>query len=368
MQIYRFAIRRMDKREILNDTDSKEFIRTIPLIPLHPRTLISSLGHFLFFNPKNLVTSILFSLKMSRSGGLSYTKAAQYFIGAVQLAGHCRKVNVDCLHVHFANSGACIGAITSKLLNLRWGISLHGLSDFGGRSLYLLPMLIDSASFVRCISKFGRSQAMLYSSPKNWDKIFVSYSGIELKSRSQKYGAHDNITTMITIGRLAPEKAHLLLLSAVSRIVAQGVILKLIIIGDGPMRKSIEQKISELHLDKICFLMGSVAESEVPEHLSRSDIFVLSSLMEGIPQVLLEAMMAQIPVVAPRLAGIPELVTDGVDGLLFTPGDEDSLVESLLTLVKNRELQTQLSNAARTMVEKKFLIEDTIRPLCDILL
>ena len=368
-ETFRFSIRRMNTCEILDEVDLSEFQSTTPVYPLPLVFLIKELVYYLTCRPGSFFSSLYFALRFRSDECFGFVQSMKYFLGGIILAGYSRRSNIDILHAHFANAGACVCSIAAKLTGLKWGISLHGLSDFGSSSLRLLPHLINDASFVRCISKFGRSQAMLYSSKNNWEKIFVSYSGVPpivpfQSSSEDSLEAHRAIT-LVTVGRLAPEKAHILLVQALSRIEIKRFNFKCLIVGDGPMRNDIEDAITQYQLNDRFFLIGAVSESSVRSYLAAADIFVLTSLMEGIPQVLMEAMQNGVPIVAPRVSGIPELVTDGVEGLLFTPGDEDSLVESLASLLSNSQLRRECGKAGRLKIETDFLSQTTISPLAD---
>jgi glycosyltransferase involved in cell wall biosynthesis len=97
--------------------------------------------------------------------------------------------------------------------------------------------------------------------------------------------------------------------------------------------------------------------------MARADLFVLSSLVEGLPVVLMEAMASGLPVVAPRLTGIPELVIDGKTGMLFAPGNWRALADKVELLLREPARARALAGRARTAVEREFAIDTAVEPL-----
>ena len=131
-----------------------------------------------------------------------------------------------------------------------------------------------------------------------------------------------------------------------------GVQLRLV--GDGPERRDLEQLVSELNLvDRVTFA-GRLTETDTLAEIARSDVLVLPSFMEGLPIVLMEAMALGVPVVASRVAGIPELVEDGVNGLLFAPSDWTELGACIERLLTSDVLCTAFAEEGKKKVADEF--------------
>jgi glycosyltransferase involved in cell wall biosynthesis len=152
------------------------------------------------------------------------------------------------------------------------------------------------------------------------------------------------------VARLAHVKGHRHLLEAVGRLVHDGHPVRLRLVGDGPDRASLEARVRQLEIDQYVVFEGWQTQDAVRGLYERADAFVLASLAEGIPVVLMEAMAMAIPCVATWVAGIPELITDGVDGLLTAPSDEDGLVRAISALHQDPELCRRLGTAARQKI------------------
>ncbi len=127
-------------------------------------------------------------------------------------------------------------------------------------------------------------------------------------------------------------------------------------IGDGSEMDALRDQAQRLGIgDRVRFL-GRIGQDEIRDHYARADAFCLSSLGEGIPVVLMEAMAMRMPVIAPRIMGIPELVQDGTSGLLFTPGRPDALAEAITSLAAGRERWAEMGEAGRARVGEQFEI------------
>jgi glycosyltransferase involved in cell wall biosynthesis len=155
-----------------------------------------------------------------------------------------------------------------------------------------------------------------------------------------------------TIARLHPQKGHHYLIEAAKKMVEQQPNIVFLIIGEGAERKSIESLIRTYELTNHFRLLGT--RSDIPVLLGIVDLFILPSLYEGLPNSLLEAMAAQVPVVATAVGGVPEVVTDGTTGLLVSPGDVDQLSWAMDTLIQDEAYRTQLAQAAYTHVCEYF--------------
>lgn len=126
----------------------------------------------------------------------------------------------------------------------------------------------------------------------------------------------------------------------------------LLIIGDGPERKKSESLLHSLGLQDRVFLLGWVDRQDMWRHLQQSTIFVLPSLSEGTPRVILEAMMCGLSIVATRVGGIPEMLTDGVNGILVPPRNEKAIAEAIKRVLDDPDFQRKASMENRMAVKK----------------
>lgn len=154
------------------------------------------------------------------------------------------------------------------------------------------------------------------------------------------------------VGRLSGEKGFDVLIRSVRALVARGLDARLVIVGEGNERARLEQLVRELDLtDRVC-LAGW--QSDVRGYFEAMDVFALSSLREGLPNVLLEAMALDVPVVSTRVNGVPRLVQNGCNGLLVNAGDIAELATALAGLLTSAELRAGFRAAGRRTVETRY--------------
>jgi glycosyltransferase involved in cell wall biosynthesis len=166
----------------------------------------------------------------------------------------------------------------------------------------------------------------------------------------EKLGIDPEEKIILIVGRLSREKDHLTLLQAVEKLPAT-VKPRLLIVGDGPERAPIEQETRQLGLTSRVTLTGHQPSAE--PYYRIANLAVLSSLSEGSPNALLEAMAAGVPVVATNVGGIPEIVTNQENALLVAPGDVDSMSAAMTRLLMDTALASRLIENGRTAIREK---------------
>jgi len=186
-----------------------------------------------------------------------------------------------------------------------------------------------------------------------------SQAATELRAR---LGIPGGRRVILIVGRLSLEKDHITLLRAVRRL--QGIEAHLLIVGEGPERPAIEKTIRELALGDAVTLTGQVPSAE--PYYGVADIAVLSSLTEGSPNALLEAMAAGIPVVATAVGGIPEIVTHRDSALLIAPHDAEAMSTALQELLTDQQLAQRLTECAYELVISRHTPELRTKRLIEI--
>tara|TARA_Y100000590_G_C15528784_1_gene942322 strand:- start:303 stop:1085 length:783 start_codon:yes stop_codon:yes gene_type:complete len=202
------------------------------------------------------------------------------------------------------------------------------------------------------------------------DKIITISNGIDLAKWYDKpensiltnlrteLDVGDANLVITTIARLHSQKNHLSYINVIKSLVSDYPGLIFLFVGDGPLHNEIERKIHELQLEKHIRLLG--ARSDIKEILSVSDIFVLPSLWEGMPNSVIEAMCIGLPVIVSDVDGCAEVVSSPDLGILFDPENTDELSCSIKTLIDSPDRRTILGNNARKHVNENFNQENVI--------
>ena len=175
----------------------------------------------------------------------------------------------------------------------------------------------------------------------------------------RELGVAPNERLLVAIGNLDVRKGHIFLLQALEQLRAAGLQVpwRLAIAGGrgGDQRETLEAFAREHGFQDRVHLLSQ--REDIPNLLAAADVFAMPSLWEGLPLALLEAMLAGKAIVASRISGIPEAVTDGVEGLLSTAGDVASLSQALGRLLSDSELRTRLGAAALARAKREFTVE-----------
>jgi glycosyltransferase involved in cell wall biosynthesis len=308
-----------------------------------------------FVYPLGLMRGLWFALTLPRGDLCATVFSCFYFLEALILAQWLRARAITHLHVHFATPAATVALILHRIAPVSFSITVHGPDEFFDATRYYLRTKIEAASFIVCISQFARSQLMLLSLPEHWTKLVVSQLGVDTARFSPSTEqALKQTLTILCVGRLVPAKGQRILIEAVERLVRDGRSVQLDLVGDGPDRGQLEQFIRERDLASVVHFAGSVNQDEILAHYRRADVFALASFAEGIPVVLMEAMAMEIPCVATAINGIPELIRDGVDGLLVPASDVAALAAALGLLTEDASLRESLGRAGRRRIQQDY--------------
>jgi glycosyltransferase involved in cell wall biosynthesis len=153
-------------------------------------------------------------------------------------------------------------------------------------------------------------------------------------------------------GRLSGEKAFDVLIQAIHDLVGRGVDVGLAIAGDGAERETLQRLVAELGMQDRVQLLGF--QSDLRSFYETLDLFVLSSLREGLPNVLLEAMSMEVPVVATRIAGVPRLISHDDNGWLVPAGEQLALANAIGSLLESAPTRSRLAAAGRRTIEERY--------------
>jgi glycosyltransferase involved in cell wall biosynthesis len=274
-------------------------------------------------------------------------------LGLIELIRLFRQLRPDVVHANSSKAGL-LGRLAAFLARIDVRIfCAHGwaFATHRGRTaaLYLWAdrLMRPLTTATICVSESERRRGVA-ARTCDPDRTFVIPNGIDVAAAAQAT-YRNPVPTVVSVGRLAPPKDFPTLVRALARATSpyRGVIA-----GEGPDRDAVETAVAEAGLDGRIELAGE--RSDVPDLLAASDVFVLSSTSEAMPMSVLEAMAAGLPIVGAAVGGIPELVEDGVNGLLFTPGDVDALAGHLDELLSDVELRARMGRASRERAERLF--------------
>ena len=361
-----FSLRPPADKEIVGPEQQSERRGTYYVQPPCPLTVLKAHAALLFSRPRRYFSALRTALFVRAPGVKSLVWQLAYFVEAGVVAHRMRRAGLVHLHNHFSNSSCSVAILVAEMAGLTFSFTVHGPAEFFEPHYWRIEEKLRRALFVACISHFCRSQAMIFAPQDKWDKLHIVHCGVN--PGDFKLVTHEGAgSRLLFVGRLADVKGLPILLRAVARLKASYPALKLTIAGDGPDRQRLVEMAGELGItDNVAFL-GYQTQRQVRELLGQTDAFVLASFAEGVPVVLMEAMAAGVPVVATRIAGIPELVEDGVSGFLVAPGDPKTLADKVDLLLRDPGLRASFAAMGRGKVEREFDLAAEADKLCRIM-
>lgn len=277
--------------------------------------------------------------------------------GALKILRFARDNSMDLLHTHGYKGNILFGLLPLSLRRLPMVATVHGWTWTGGWSRMRVYEWLDGLSLrfadgVVLVNQAMRSHARVKQ--LRTERTAVIDNGVSLNyCHAQKAKLRDDIVrfagqgfSVVFVGRLSREKGISVLIDAVSGLALDGINPRLIIIGEGKLRKELEQQAQDLGIEDRVLFTGYI--DNVHEYLGNFNLFCLPSLTEGLPMVLLEAMAAQVPIVASSVGGIPEVLDHGRAGTLVKPGCSLSLKNAVLGLLDRPDsISAQVQEAAR---------------------
>jgi glycosyltransferase involved in cell wall biosynthesis len=290
-----------------------------------------------------------------------------YFIEALMVGQWMKRKGLRHLHVHLASQAASVGLFVRTVFGFGYSMTVHGPDEFYDADRQMLAEKIRAADFLCCISAFTRSQLMMLSPYEQWSKFVVSPLGVGAEIFAPRPGRPASEPfEILCVGRLTPAKGQHILIDAVERLMQEGRQVRLRLVGSGPDETSLREHAARSTAAECMVFEGAINQDRIRDFYAAADAFCLPSFAEGLPVVLMEAMAMELPCVTTQIAGIPELIRDGVDGLLVPPSDLDALVKALARLMDNAELREQIGKSGRARVVEHYDLRRSVERLAAI--
>jgi glycosyltransferase involved in cell wall biosynthesis len=373
LDIQTFALHESNPDHVLTQADREAQDSTFTVLPLRWGPFLGAHLRALLTGPGAYARTLSYALRRPPSGFHGRLWQLFYFLEAVPIWRECSRRGLTHIHAHFTNPSGDVAQLVARLGAERgdperwsWSFSAHG-TDIFNDGPGSLAAKVETASLVICISDFGRSQVMRLAPEDHWDKVRVARCGLngewladEIPSRPSSGDLR-----LLSVGRLEREKGHSVLLDAIARLREHGTTVQLDLVGDGTRLDALSRQARELGIDDLVTFSGAVGQDRIREHYRRADAFCLPSLGEGIPVVLMEALAMGLPAIASNTMGIPELIEDGVTGLLVPAGRPDELGHAIERLARDRSLGRRLGETGRRKVIEEYNLDRGVDQLRD---
>lgn len=334
MEVVRYAIRSC-QAELVDEADKAELAKTRVMLDAGVATLLRGMLQICAVRPARFFSALKLAFKLGAQSDAGIVKHLAYLAEACVLLRWSREDHVSHIHAHFGTNSATVALLCQALGGPSYSFTVHGPEEFDKVEAIALPEKICRAAFVVAISSYGRSQLYRWCSLEHWSKIHVVHCGVDDSFLHQPTLPIPEQPTVVCVGRLCEQKGQLLLVDAVAQLAAEGLQFRLLLVGDGPLRSSIEALIVRNKLHDVVEITGWASNAEVRQYILASRALVLPSFAEGLPVVIMEALSLQRPVLSTFVAGIPELVEPGACGWLIPAGSINALVEALRSVLQS---------------------------------
>ena len=327
---------------------------TVYLWPISISKILLSLIWAITHNPKGFLSCIQLGLSLPVYKKPTWKSVLPLLIPACQLAREVKRRKIRHIHTPMPGNSAVLCMMVKRLTRVPYSLTIVAAFDHWGGAMH---EKIADANFVSLVAQWMANEmpkAFPMISPNHYS---ITRHGVDTK----KWIPHPNKPfntaqpkRILSIGRLAACKGFDVLLEATALAKSKGVSLELRIVGEGPERPRLEQLIERLNLKAEVVLLGSLGEEQCLAEARAADLFVLASHHEPLGVVYLEAMATEVATIGTAAGGVPEIITDGVNGLLVPPNQPEKLAHAMVQVLTNDQMREQLAKAGRRTVIEKF--------------
>lgn len=364
--IFRLSIRGWDA-ELVDPDDIAEVGKTAFVLKGGALLLMTAVMGQLVRSPRRFFRALVLAVRMMRWSDRPFIWHLIYLAEACWIASQLKQNGITHMHAHFGTNSAEVAMLVSELAGITYSFTVHGPEEFDkARSLHLAEK-VRRAIFVVTVCSFGRGQIFRILDQKYWDKVKVVHCGIDQAFADLASVVPSDSDRLVCVGRLCEQKGQVLLVKAAATLAREGRKFELVLVGDGEHRGAIEQLIAANNLGGHVKLIGWASATRVKEEILNARALILPSLAEGLPIVLMEAMILGRPVLSTYVAGIPELVVGGSTGWLFPAGSENDLLNAVRACLDSpKEILKAMGDAARVRAMERHNLDDQTEMLTEL--
>lgn len=347
--------------------DQQELQRgVIYLLPVAWLSLIFGHLYFALLYPLCYFKTLVYLLTRPHPNPKARLMTFLHFGEGVYAAYLLQKRQFQELHAHFVDRAATVALVAGRLLGKPYSLSIHAGPDIFVEPVLLREKIMEARHVATC-TLYNKSHIETIVRQELSDKISCIHHGLDLTRHRPTPPISDGKPLVLSVGQLTERKGFVQLIRGCHHLKDQGYDFTCHIVGQGPQRRELEGLITQLSLEDTVALCGALPHEEVIEKYRQATLFVLPCIessdgnMDGIPNVLTEAMAMERPVISTDISAIPELVEHRVNGLLIPSGDEAALVAAMVRLLDEPVLREELGRNGRQTIIDTFDVERNMR-------
>ena len=359
----------MAPRTPAGSTEATELAANATYGRLLSMSTLRSNVQFLAGSPAAYLSAVLGLTALTWREPRAFLLSLALFPRMVHFANEIRARRTDLIHANFVWLEAVAADVASRLTGIPYSIRPHAFGLFG-RNRSLVRRQLERADKIVTVSNFHREYIAELSPTLASRAVEVIHCAVDTSDWASMTRPSRAPFSILSIGRPIPKKGleHLLEACQVLRS-RSGDFRCTIVAGESKLAQRLMERATELDLDDVLTFAPRISQDEVRELMAGADAFVLPCVVapngdrDGIPVVLMEAMATELPVVSTAVSGIPELVIDGVTGLVVPERNAEELAEALERLMDDPDLRRELGKRGRQHVIAEFQDDQTVREL-----
>jgi colanic acid/amylovoran biosynthesis glycosyltransferase len=362
------------KNDTLLSPPQEDIARDITyLLPYRLKDLFAAYAYFLFNRPGRFFATLAHLLTRPHPTFLSRHRTLGHFQQGVYTSYLLHQNPVQHIHAHFLNQSAIIAMIASRLLDTPYSVAVHASSELFARPMLVKEKLAEAKFIVTC-TDYNRKYLNKMDPQFTKQKVRLVYHGLDARQFQRHQDPQSKKPLILSVGQLRERKGFQYLIEACRILKDHQLEFECRIVGEGPLRQELQQQVDKWDLGDHVLLCGALPEEEVIQEYEQAYLFSLPAVLgkdgdrDGIPNVILEAMAMELPVVSTRHSGIPEVVKDGVNGLLVAPEDAVALAVAMESLLNNPKVSKEYGRRGRQLVMEKFDPQSNAQVLIDMFL
>lgn len=342
------------------------------MLPVKPGKLLLAALYYALLHPLRFFGALAFLLSRPHPSLTAWAKSLLHFGQGVYTAYLLRGRSFDELHAHFIDRAATIALITSRLLGVPYSLSIHA-----GADVFVHPVLVreklSAARMVVSCTNYNKKYLEKLLGQDLSEKITCIPHGLDGSLYQPEVVEAGEKRLILGVGQLAERKGFAYLIEACRRLDRMEMSFECQIVGEGPQRRQLQDLIDRYSLTEKVHLTGALAHEKVLQKYRQAALLVMPCIqtpsgdVDGIPNVLLEAMAMQVPVISTAISAIPELIQHEWNGLLVPQKDAEALTSAIVRLLEDPGLRTEIARRGRQAVLEKYDVKTNIRRLTETL-
>ena len=336
------------------------------LLPFSWVTLIMSFLWGLLTRPLALWGTLYYLFTRPHPNMKARFKTLLHFSTGVYAAYVIRENPGTHVHAHFVDRATTVALVIGRLHSIPYSATAHATDIYVNP--IMLPEKIEQARFIATCTQYNKDHLETAVGPEISRKVHRIYHGLDISHYNPQHQPSDK-PMIVAVGQLKEKKGYAYLLKACHLLIERGYEFSCQIVGEGDLREQLGAKIRELGLEQVVTLCGALPHQAVIEKYKQATLFALPCVVQadgerdGIPNVILEALAMELPVVSTRHSGIPEVIVDGETGLLVPPEAEVPLADAIARLLDDPDLRLKLGSKGRATIMESFSVESNVEKL-----